>query len=159
MLPVHGGEVQLAAKRAGLKPRAFLDASASLVPWTPRLSGGVHRSWRDYPDRSQSLLRQYLSVIHSVGPSLVLPGNGAAELFTWAARDAQSKDPAFCLNQVLPITGVPCAVGLESLVCSGCRSGMRFSRSRFPNRVQDHVDLQFTIPPVSFGLVPVAAFA
>ena len=91
MLPVHGGEVQLAAKRAGLKPRAFLDASASLVPWTPRLSGGVHRSWRDYPDRSQSLLRQYLSVIHSVGPSLVLPGNGAAELFTWAARDASEQ--------------------------------------------------------------------
>ena len=44
--------------------------------------------WRDYPDRSHALLRQYLGALHGLDPRFVLPGNGAAELFTWAARDA-----------------------------------------------------------------------
>ena len=88
MLPVHGGEVQQAAQRAGLRPQAFLDASASLAPWSPRWLRVASAAWRDYPDRSQALLRQHLAVLHGTEPSLVLPGNGAAELFTWAARDA-----------------------------------------------------------------------
>ena len=88
MLPVHGGEVQKAAQRAGLRPHAFLDASASLVPWTPRLQRLGRSVCRDYPDRSQALLRQHLAALHGVESSFVLPGNGAAELFTWAARDA-----------------------------------------------------------------------
>ena len=88
MLPVHGGEVQQAAKRAGLRRQAFLDASASLVPWCPRWQRIGLSAWRDYPDRSQALLRQHLAVLHGVNSSSLLPGNGAAELFTWAARDA-----------------------------------------------------------------------
>ena len=88
VLPVHGGEVQQAALRAGLRPHAFLDASASLVPWTPGSFRLGRTVWRDYPDRSQALLRQSLAAQHSLEPSFVLPGNGAAELFTWAARDA-----------------------------------------------------------------------
>ena len=88
MLPVHGGEVQRAAKRAGLRRQAFLDASASLVPWSPRWQRIGLSAWRDYPDRSQALLRQHLAVLHGVNSSFLLPGNGAAELFTWAARDA-----------------------------------------------------------------------
>ena len=88
MLPVHGGEVQQAAKRAGLRRQAFLDASASLVPWCPRWQRIGLSAWRDYPDRSQALLRQHLAVLHGVNSSFLLPGNGAADLFTWAARDA-----------------------------------------------------------------------
>jgi histidinol-phosphate/aromatic aminotransferase/cobyric acid decarboxylase-like protein len=88
VLPVHGGEVQRAAKRAGLRRQAFLDASASLVPWSPRWQRIGLSAWRDYPDRSQALLRQHLAVLHGVNSSFLLPGNGAAELFTWAARDA-----------------------------------------------------------------------
>jgi histidinol-phosphate/aromatic aminotransferase/cobyric acid decarboxylase-like protein len=88
VLPVHGGEVQQAAQRADLKPHAFLDASASLVPWTPRLWRVGLSALRDYPDRSHALLRQRLAALHSLESSFVLPGNGAAELFTWAARDA-----------------------------------------------------------------------
>ena len=43
---------------------------------------------RDYPDRSYSDLRQAIAAHHGLKPDAVLPGNGAAELFTWAARDA-----------------------------------------------------------------------
>ena len=43
---------------------------------------------RDYPDRDYGALRQAIAAHHGLEPSAVLPGNGAAELFTWAARDA-----------------------------------------------------------------------
>ena len=43
---------------------------------------------RDYPDRDQVSLRQAIGAIHGLPLDWVLPGNGAAELFTWAARDA-----------------------------------------------------------------------
>ena len=100
VLPVHGGEVQQAALRAGLNPLTFLDASASLVPWTPRWPRLGRSVWRDYPDRSHSSLRQRLSALHGLSPSCVLLGNGAAELFTWAARDAVDHG-----SSVLPAPG------------------------------------------------------
>ena len=43
---------------------------------------------RDYPDRDYGSLRQVIAAHHGLDPTAVLPGNGAAELFTWAARDA-----------------------------------------------------------------------
>ena len=45
---------------------------------------------RDYPDRHHHQLVGLLASIHGLDASDVLPGNGAAELFTWAARDAAS---------------------------------------------------------------------
>ena len=67
----------------------MLDASASLVPWTSRLSARALTSGlRHYPDRQHHQLVGLISRIHSLQASLVLPGNGAAELFTWVARDA-----------------------------------------------------------------------
>ena len=66
-----------------------LDASASLVPWTPRLSARALTSGlRDYPDRHQHQLVGLIARIHALDASAVLPGNGAAELFTWVSRDA-----------------------------------------------------------------------
>lgn len=89
MPPVHGGEVLQAAERLGVRPSLLLDASASLVPWSPRLRQSWLRSGlRDYPDRQHGELRSHLASIHGLSPEQVLPGNGAAELFTWAARDA-----------------------------------------------------------------------
>lgn len=92
----HGGNRRAMAQRLGCRPEQLLDASASLVPFGPplglrlrllgRLAGGT--ALRDYPDRSYGDLRQALAGLHGVDPAAVLPGNGAAELFTWAARDA-----------------------------------------------------------------------
>jgi L-threonine-O-3-phosphate decarboxylase len=94
-VPRHGGNLSQEAARLGLRPERLLDASASLVPFTPprslrsALHQAVHgRALRDYPDRSQLQLRQVIAAWHGVKPEAVLPGNGAAELFTWAARDA-----------------------------------------------------------------------
>ena len=84
----HGGNREAAAARLNCPPSQLLDASASLVPWSSRWQRIGLSAWRDYPDRSQVLLRERIGVLHGVEPSFVLPGNGAAELFTWAARDA-----------------------------------------------------------------------
>jgi len=100
----HGGNLAATAARLGCRPSQLLDASASLVPfgppWAARwpllqaalgLSPGA--SLRGYPDRDYRALRTALAQCHqwesleAPGPDWLLPGNGAAELFTWAARD------------------------------------------------------------------------
>ncbi len=106
--PIHGGNRSAEARRLGLRPAQLLDASASLVPFGPpwHLRAQLLRqllrgdSLRDYPDRSYHQLRQGLASLHGLDPARVLPGNGAAELFTWAARDA-----AACGPSLLPTPG------------------------------------------------------
>ncbi len=93
---LHGGNRLAAARRLGCRPEQLLDASASLVPFGPpaRLRRRLARllaegsALRDYPDRAYWDLRQAIAAHHGLEPDAVLPGNGAAELFTWAARDA-----------------------------------------------------------------------
>ncbi len=105
---IHGGNRRAEALRLGLRPGQLLDASASLVPFGPpwrlraQLLGQllVGDSLRDYPDRSYRDLRAGLAAVHGLDPAQVLPGNGAAELFTWAARDA-----AACGPSLLPAPG------------------------------------------------------
>ena len=96
----HGGNRDAVAVRLNCPPSQLLDASASLVPWSPRWQRIGLSAWRDYPDRSQLLLRQRLAALHSLESSFLLPGNGAAELFTWAARDAVEQG-----SSVLPAPG------------------------------------------------------
>ena len=91
---LHGGNREAVARRLGCRPDQLLDASASLVPFgpAPALRRALRqlplRLLRDYPDREQHDLRQAIARHHGLDPDWVLPGNGAAELFTWAARDA-----------------------------------------------------------------------
>lgn len=91
----HGGNRLAVARRLGCRPEQLLEASASLVPFGPPAS--VRRSLRralagaairDYPDREHQVLRQAIAQRHGLEAAMVLPGNGAAELFTWAGRDA-----------------------------------------------------------------------
>jgi histidinol-phosphate/aromatic aminotransferase/cobyric acid decarboxylase-like protein len=91
----HGGNLAAVAERLGCSPRQLLDASASLVPFGPPwalrralLAAVFTPALRAYPDRSWTGLRRQLARRHGLDPAQVLPGNGAAELFTWAGRDA-----------------------------------------------------------------------
>ncbi|MFM7266369.1 MAG: pyridoxal phosphate-dependent aminotransferase [Cyanobium sp.] len=92
---IHGGNRQAVARQLGCRPHQLLDASASLVPFgpPPALLRALQRALagpalRDYPDRDHHALRAALAAWHGLEPEAVLPGNGAAELFTWVARDA-----------------------------------------------------------------------
>jgi histidinol-phosphate/aromatic aminotransferase/cobyric acid decarboxylase-like protein len=97
----HGGNRAAAAERLGCRPEQLLDASASLVPFAPPASlrralraACRPQALRPYPDRSYRELRRVIAALHGCDPAWVLPGNGAAELFTWAARDAAALGPS-----------------------------------------------------------------
>ncbi|MEB3200517.1 MAG: aminotransferase class I/II-fold pyridoxal phosphate-dependent enzyme [Synechococcaceae cyanobacterium] len=114
----HGGNRYAVAARLGCRPDQLLDASASLVPfgppprlrWQLGLAAVSGLTLRDYPDREATALRQAIAAWHQLDPSRVLPGNGAAELFTWAARDA-----AACGVSLVPQPGF--ADYLRALAC------------------------------------------
>jgi histidinol-phosphate/aromatic aminotransferase/cobyric acid decarboxylase-like protein len=94
---LHGGNLDAAARRLGCRPEQLLDASASLVPFAPpRLLRWALRqaALKPYPDRSYRALSTVIATRHGLDPAWVLPGNGAAELFTWAARDAAAAGPS-----------------------------------------------------------------
>ncbi|ABX08147.1 pyridoxal phosphate-dependent aminotransferase [Prochlorococcus marinus] len=91
----HGGNIAQEAKRLGFQPNELIDASASLVPFPPPkeikkciINALKGMDITSYPDPSLTTLRDVISTWHGIDPSCVLPGNGAAELITWAARDA-----------------------------------------------------------------------
>ncbi|MBM5799604.1 MAG: aminotransferase class I/II-fold pyridoxal phosphate-dependent enzyme [Cyanobacteria bacterium K_DeepCast_35m_m2_023] len=91
---VHGGNLAQRALALGVRPGRLLDASASLAPlrwsvaWQASTAGAALAGLRPYPDRGSTRLRGVLAGLHDLDPAWVLPGNGAAELITWAARDA-----------------------------------------------------------------------
>ena len=105
----HGGNRHERAAALGCSPAALLDLSASLVPfgppsWLPRaLRRAIADDMSGYPDRSYSQLRQHIAAHHQLDPAVVMPGNGAAELFTWIARKPASS-PMCCRSRDLLIT-------------------------------------------------------
>ena len=91
----HGGNIQKESRKLGISTENIIDASASIVPFklpaklTNYLINSIKNgSIKFYPDRSYFTVKDAISKWHNIEPSMILPGNGAAELFTWAARDA-----------------------------------------------------------------------
>jgi histidinol-phosphate/aromatic aminotransferase/cobyric acid decarboxylase-like protein len=77
----------LAAEPAPLGPLSALSSGLAALG-VPAMQPAAASLLRDYPDRDYGALRQVIAAHHGLEPEAVLPGNGAAELFTWAARDA-----------------------------------------------------------------------
>ncbi len=90
--PTHGGNLVWAASWAGCPPADILDFSASINPLGLPQSAVLAiqanlAALRDYPDPEYLALRQALSQQHNLPIDWILPGNGAAELLTWAGRE------------------------------------------------------------------------
>ncbi len=90
--PLHGGNLAWAAALAGCSPGAILDFSASINPLGPPKSAlaaiQAHLSYLvAYPDPDYQQLRSSLSELHNLPSDWILPGNGSAELLTWACWD------------------------------------------------------------------------
>lgn len=102
--PGHGGNLAWAASIAGCSPLEILDFSASINPWGPPQSAleaiQTHLSdLRSYPDPQYQVLREALSQIHSpLDADWILPGNGAAELLTWAGWDLSQQQTTSVLT-------------------------------------------------------------
>ncbi|MBD0268981.1 MAG: threonine-phosphate decarboxylase [Cyanobacteria bacterium Co-bin8] len=100
--PVHGGNLTWAAEVAGCPPNLLLDFSASISPLGPpksvleAIEAGIS-DLKHYPSPEYGNLRQTLGAVHGLSPDWILPGNGSAELLTWACRDFSD-----CLITCLP---------------------------------------------------------
>ncbi|RZM78022.1 threonine-phosphate decarboxylase [Leptolyngbya iicbica LK] len=101
--PHHGGNLAWAAQVAGCSPFALLDFSASISPLGPppsaiaAIQDGLLQL-AQYPDPQYAKLRQQLAQHHHLAPDWVLPGNGAAELLTWAGRDLAALEATYLLT-------------------------------------------------------------
>jgi L-threonine-O-3-phosphate decarboxylase len=118
--PTHGGNLVWAASLANCPPSAILDFSASINPLGPPSSAiaalQAHLGdLKAYPDPQYRELRSALGAFHQISPDYILPGNGAAELLTWACRDLAALDgtcvltPAFSdYQRALKAFGAQC---------------------------------------------------
>jgi L-threonine-O-3-phosphate decarboxylase len=87
--PQHGGNPSWAATVAGCPPSLILDFSASISPLGPPQTAlaaiKLHLdTLTSYPNPAYPELTQAIATHHNIDPDWVLPGNGAAELLTWA---------------------------------------------------------------------------
>jgi L-threonine-O-3-phosphate decarboxylase len=98
--PSHGGNLVWAASIAHCSPDAILDFSASINPLGPPLSAiaAIQAAVGDlnaYPDPTYSQLCDAISNFHQISPEWILPGNGSAELLTWAGRELADLDETY----------------------------------------------------------------
>ena len=141
----HGGNLEKEARKLGLSRANIIDASASIVPFklpkkvTSYLADSINNgSIKCYPDRSYFDVKNAISKWHNIDPSMVLPGNGASELFTWAARDASLS-------------------GLSSLPSPGFGDYQRALKCWNAPYILNHLPLSWTkIYPQSFPIEPKA---
>ncbi len=100
---MHGGNLVWAASVADCSPHAILDFSASINPLGPPQSAILAiqdhlADLRDYPDPDYRQVRSMLAQIHRLSPDWILPGNGSAELLTWACWDLATLDATFVVT-------------------------------------------------------------
>lgn len=127
---MHGGNLAWAATLAGCPASAILDFSASISPLGPPKSAldaiQAHLSCLTaYPDPDYGELRAALGEALNVDPDWILPGNGSAELLTWAALDLSKLEATYLVTpafgdywRALLAFGakvLDCPLGLKSL--------------------------------------------
>ncbi|MGL5832980.1 MAG: threonine-phosphate decarboxylase CobD [Waterburya sp.] len=101
--PHHGGNLNWAASVAGCPVSALMDFSASINPLgtpqsaiaaiisnTPQLGA--------YPDPEYTELRSAIAHYHQLDPRFIMPGNGSAELLTWAGRELSQQDFTYLIT-------------------------------------------------------------
>ncbi len=95
--PTHGGNLNWASTIAGCSVSEITDFSASINPSGPPQSalaaiGAGLSKLAAYPDPTYQRLRENLGRWHDISPDWILPGNGSAELLTWACRELAQLD-------------------------------------------------------------------
>lgn len=95
--PTHGGNLIWAAGIAGCPASVIVDFSASINPLGPPQSAitSINKGMQAltaYPDPEYSHLCGRLGKFHQLTPEWILPGNGSAELLTWASLELSNLD-------------------------------------------------------------------
>lgn len=101
--PNHGGNLTWAAAIAGCPASVILDFSASINPLGPPKS--AHQAIQNslegltaYPDPNYTQLSLGLAQWHQIAPEWVLPGNGSAELLTWACKELAAMKSTYLIT-------------------------------------------------------------
>ncbi|MEG4021548.1 aminotransferase class I/II-fold pyridoxal phosphate-dependent enzyme [Microcoleus sp. S13C4] len=121
--PVHGGNLAWAATLAGCPASAIVDFSASISPLGPPESAlnaiQAHlSSLTAYPDPDYGELRTALGEGLNVDRDWILPGNGSAELLTWAAWDLSKLEATYLVTPAFGDYGrALSAFGAQVLKC------------------------------------------
>jgi L-threonine-O-3-phosphate decarboxylase len=133
--PAHGGNLAWAAAIAHCHPQDILDFSASINPLGPPTSAiaaiQCHvDQLRHYPDPSYRDLRTALGSYHHLSADWIVPGNGAAELLTWAGYEFTAckavviPTPAFGdyqrSLQAFGVLTLPQPLNLEAIAAGQC---------------------------------------
>lgn len=89
--PTHGGNIAWAASLVDCPVQQIVDFSASINPLgpSPRVISAIQAQLQEisqYPSPDYGPLRQAIGRFHGIDPAGIMPGNGAAELLTWAGR-------------------------------------------------------------------------
>jgi L-threonine-O-3-phosphate decarboxylase len=98
--PIHGGNLAWAAQIAGCPASLIIDFSASINPLGPPPSaiaaiGEGLAKLTAYPDPDYTQLRSALAQYHQLPPDWILPGNGSAELLTWASWELSQQEVTY----------------------------------------------------------------
>ena len=101
--PQHGGNLNWAASIAGCPVSALTDFSASINPLgTPQsaIAAIIENTTclTAYPDPEYTELRSHLAQHHDIDPEFILPGNGSAELLTWAGRELAQQNFTYLIT-------------------------------------------------------------
>jgi L-threonine-O-3-phosphate decarboxylase len=101
--PIHGGNLAWAAQIAGCPASLIVDFSASINPLGPPPSAiaAIEENLKAinvYPDPNYSQLRSALAQWHQLPPDWILPGNGSAELLTWASWELSQQNVTFLVT-------------------------------------------------------------
>jgi L-threonine-O-3-phosphate decarboxylase len=101
--PVHGGNLAWAAAIADCPTSSIVDFSASINPLGPPSSAiaAIQRGFAHlsvYPDPDYSQLRLALAKWHQISPEWILPGNGSAELLTWASWELSDLEATYLIT-------------------------------------------------------------
>jgi L-threonine-O-3-phosphate decarboxylase len=124
-----------AARIAGCPVSALTDFSASINPLgTPQsaiaaIIGNIPQL-DAYPDPEYTELRSHIANHHQIDPQFILPGNGSAELLTWAGRElAQQKFTYLITPAFSDYARALNAFGAKILRCGGdrCRGERPFA--------------------------------
>lgn len=139
--PLHGGNLAWAAALAQCPHEQILDFSASINPLGPPQSAiaaiQTHlEHLKAYPDPAYRSLRETLSQFHQVPPDWILPGNGSAELLTWACRDLSKLEVS---TLITPAFGdywrALAAFSAQVVACPLDLSGSQVAPAKLPDAV------------------------
>jgi L-threonine-O-3-phosphate decarboxylase len=101
--PIHGGNLSWAVSIADCPISSILDFSASINPLgIPETAIATIKDnlfqLKNYPDPHYEKLRECLGEYHGISAEWILPGNGSAELLSYACRELAQKDLTYVLT-------------------------------------------------------------